>query len=95
QQAIAFGDANGYLPPHHYDQIFTAHGVIMIFFMLSHRTIDGVSVDAIVRCESTESSGRPLSAVSAARRHSSSVAANSAAKLVAVMIDSIVIRFSA
>lgn len=21
------------LPPHHYDQIFTAHGVIMIFFM--------------------------------------------------------------
>ncbi|MCZ2895028.1 cytochrome o ubiquinol oxidase subunit I, partial [Burkholderia thailandensis] len=22
-----------YLPPHHYDQIFTAHGVIMIFFM--------------------------------------------------------------
>ena len=23
----------GYLPPHHYDQIFTAHGVIMIFFM--------------------------------------------------------------
>ncbi|MFJ5486442.1 cytochrome o ubiquinol oxidase subunit I [Hansschlegelia beijingensis] len=33
QQAIAFGDANGYLPPHHYDQIFTAHGVIMIFFM--------------------------------------------------------------
>ncbi|MDR3097918.1 MAG: cbb3-type cytochrome c oxidase subunit I, partial [Paraburkholderia sp.] len=32
QQAIAF-DAPGYLPPHHYDQIFTAHGVIMIFFM--------------------------------------------------------------
>jgi len=23
----------GYLPAHHYDQIFTAHGVIMIFFM--------------------------------------------------------------
>ncbi|QNT78540.1 cytochrome o ubiquinol oxidase subunit I [Entomobacter blattae] len=23
----------GYLPPHHYDQIFTAHGTIMIFFM--------------------------------------------------------------
>ena len=22
-----------YLPPHHYDQIFTAHGVIMIFFV--------------------------------------------------------------
>jgi cytochrome o ubiquinol oxidase subunit I len=33
QQAVAFGDAQGYLPPHHYDQIFTAHGVIMIFFM--------------------------------------------------------------
>ncbi|MDD3765178.1 MAG: cytochrome o ubiquinol oxidase subunit I [Nevskiales bacterium] len=33
QQAMAFGDAMGYLPPHHYDQIFTAHGVIMIFFV--------------------------------------------------------------
>lgn len=33
QQAIAFGDNMGYLPPHHYDQIFTAHGVIMIFFV--------------------------------------------------------------
>src|SRR3546814_12760760 len=33
QQAWAFGDAVGYLPPHHYDQIFTAHGVIMIFFV--------------------------------------------------------------
>ncbi|GAA5234077.1 cytochrome o ubiquinol oxidase subunit I [Verticiella sediminum] len=33
QQAIAFGDNLGYLPPHHYDQIFTAHGVIMIFFV--------------------------------------------------------------
>ncbi|TSD87891.1 cytochrome o ubiquinol oxidase subunit I [Mycobacterium sp. KBS0706] len=33
QQAIAFGANEGYLPPHHYDQIFTAHGVIMIFFM--------------------------------------------------------------
>ena len=33
QQAIAFGDHAGYLPPHHYDQIFTAHGVIMIFFV--------------------------------------------------------------
>src|SRR6202521_3865726 len=31
QQAVAFGDAMGYLPPDHYDQIFTAHGVIMIF----------------------------------------------------------------
>ena len=33
QQAIAFGDQAGFLPPHHYDQIFTAHGVIMIFFV--------------------------------------------------------------
>ena len=34
QQAIAFGPVEGYLPPHHYDQIFTAHGVIMILFMV-------------------------------------------------------------
>ncbi len=33
QQAIAFGDQLGFLPPHHYDQVFTAHGVIMIFFV--------------------------------------------------------------
>ncbi|MCY7319627.1 MAG: cytochrome o ubiquinol oxidase subunit I [Ramlibacter sp.] len=33
QQAISFGDSAGFLPPHHYDQIFTAHGVIMIFFV--------------------------------------------------------------
>jgi len=33
QQAISFGDNQGYLPAHHYDQIFTAHGVIMIFFV--------------------------------------------------------------
>src|SRR5438552_10153170 len=33
QQAIAFGDAMGYLPPHHYDQIFTAHDVLIIFFV--------------------------------------------------------------
>ncbi|MGF6574975.1 cytochrome o ubiquinol oxidase subunit 1 [Paraburkholderia sp. GAS333] len=32
QLALAM-DSPGYLPPHHYDQIFTAHGVIMIFFM--------------------------------------------------------------
>jgi cytochrome o ubiquinol oxidase subunit 1 len=31
QQAIAFR-APGYLPPEHYDQIFSAHGTIMIFF---------------------------------------------------------------
>jgi cytochrome o ubiquinol oxidase subunit 1 len=33
QQALASADSAGYLPPHHYDQVFTAHGVIMIFFV--------------------------------------------------------------
>ncbi|MCJ2060947.1 cytochrome o ubiquinol oxidase subunit I [Methylobacterium sp. J-048] len=33
QQAVAFGSEQGFLPPHHYDQIFTAHGMIMIFFV--------------------------------------------------------------
>lgn len=33
QQAMATNGAAGYLPPEHYDQIFTAHGVIMIIFM--------------------------------------------------------------
>lgn len=35
QQAMAVSDTSGvgYLPPEHYDQIFTAHGVIMIFFV--------------------------------------------------------------
>ncbi|MEN3792500.1 cytochrome o ubiquinol oxidase subunit I [Fulvimarina sp. MAC3] len=33
QQAIAFNGNEGFLPAHHYDQIFTAHGVIMIFFV--------------------------------------------------------------
>ncbi len=32
QQAIAF-HSNGYLPPEHYDQIFSAQGTIMIFFV--------------------------------------------------------------
>src|SRR6185312_2132701 len=32
QQAVAF-HAPGFLPPAHYDQIFTAHGTIMIFFV--------------------------------------------------------------
>ncbi|HEX5182635.1 MAG TPA: cbb3-type cytochrome c oxidase subunit I [Allosphingosinicella sp.] len=31
QQALAI-HAPGYLPPEHYDQVFTAHGTIMIFF---------------------------------------------------------------
>ena len=33
QQALAAGGAHGYLPPEHFDQIFSAHGTIMIFFM--------------------------------------------------------------
>ena len=33
QKALSVGASEGYLPPHHYDQIFTAHGTIMIFFM--------------------------------------------------------------
>ena len=33
QQAIAVGASSGYLPPEHYDQIFSAHGTIMIFFV--------------------------------------------------------------
>src|SRR5258708_2563580 len=32
QQAVAVGAGSGYLPPDHFAQIFTAHGVIMIFF---------------------------------------------------------------
>lgn len=33
QQVMASAGGEGILPPHHYDQIFTAHGVIMIFFV--------------------------------------------------------------
>ncbi|MFZ2007282.1 MAG: cytochrome o ubiquinol oxidase subunit I [Stellaceae bacterium] len=33
QQVIAVDGAQGYLPPEHYDQIFSAHGTIMIFFV--------------------------------------------------------------
>jgi cytochrome o ubiquinol oxidase subunit 1 len=33
QQAMASGASEGYLIPEHFDQIFTAHGVIMIFFV--------------------------------------------------------------
>jgi len=32
QQALAF-ESPGYLPPEHYDQIFSAHGTLMIFFV--------------------------------------------------------------
>lgn len=33
QQAMSYGSHAGYLPPEHFDQIFSAHGVIMIFFV--------------------------------------------------------------
>jgi cytochrome o ubiquinol oxidase subunit 1 len=33
QQAMAAGGAQGYLPPQHFDQVFSAHGTIMIFFV--------------------------------------------------------------
>src|SRR5471032_1817762 len=32
QLAFSHGASQGYLPPEHYDQIFSAHGTIMIFF---------------------------------------------------------------
>ena len=38
QQAIAY-NGPGYLPPEHYDQIFSAHGTIMIFFAAMPLTI--------------------------------------------------------
>src|SRR5258705_5865696 len=33
QQALAAGGGPGFLPPEHYDQVFSAHGTIMIFFL--------------------------------------------------------------
>ncbi len=33
QQVMSVGASHGYLPPDHFSQIFTAHGVIMIFFV--------------------------------------------------------------
>lgn len=33
QQALAAGENTGYLSPEHYSQVFTAHGIIMIFFV--------------------------------------------------------------
>ena len=33
QLALATGGGQGYLPPEHYNQIFSAHGTIMIFFV--------------------------------------------------------------
>jgi len=33
QQLLAVGGVAGYLPPEHYNQVFSAHGTIMIFFV--------------------------------------------------------------
>jgi cytochrome o ubiquinol oxidase subunit 1 len=33
QQAIAVGMSHGFLPPEHFDQVFSAHGTIMIIFV--------------------------------------------------------------
>lgn len=33
QQALAVGESHGFLNPEHFNEIFTAHGVIMIFFV--------------------------------------------------------------
>ncbi len=33
QQAVSSGAGSGFLPPDHFAQLFTAHGVIMIFFV--------------------------------------------------------------
>ena len=65
QQAMAFNGSEGYLTAHHYDQIFTAHGVIMIFFVampLRHRADELSSC----RCRSARAtSPSPSSTISA------------------------------
>jgi len=33
QQAVALGSSQGFLPPDHFNQVFSAHGTIMILFM--------------------------------------------------------------
>src|ERR1700742_2626414 len=33
QQAVSVGAHHGFLDPNHYQQVFTAHGTIMIFFV--------------------------------------------------------------
>lgn len=45
-QAFAVADkfGGGYLPPEHYDQIFTAHGVIMIFFVATPMMVGVMNV---------------------------------------------------
>jgi cytochrome o ubiquinol oxidase subunit 1 len=44
QQAVAADGAQGYLPSEHFDQIFSAHGTIMIFFMAMPFVIGVINV---------------------------------------------------
>src|ERR1700704_4229168 len=44
QLAFASGGSPGFLPPEHYDQIFSAHGTIMIFFMAMPFVIGMINV---------------------------------------------------
>ena len=48
QQALAF-HAAGYLPPSHYDQIFSAHGTIMIFFAAMPLTVSDAQPPSTIR----------------------------------------------
>ena len=41
QQAVAL-DSHGYLPPDHFDQIFTSHATIMVFFVVSLALVSGL-----------------------------------------------------
>ncbi len=63
-QAMAFGDNLGYLPPHHYDQIFTAHGVIMIFFV-AMPLVTGL-MNYWCRCRSARATWRSRSSTTSA-----------------------------
>jgi cytochrome o ubiquinol oxidase subunit I len=50
QQAIAVGGAHGYLPPEHYDQIFSANGTIMIFFVAMPLVIGMMNFAVPLQC---------------------------------------------
>ena len=59
QQAMASDGSPGYLPPEHYDQIFTAHGVIMIFFMAMPLVVGLMNI--VVPCRSAPGTWRSRS----------------------------------
>ena len=46
QLFLAKGGGEGYLHPEHYDQIFTAHGVIMIFFVAMGLVVGLMNISA-------------------------------------------------